>query len=112
MARKITLCGKELNLACTMHAAVSYEKMTGKSALDLGQFQDNKITPIVEMGFCMLLAQNDSNDIPTLENIMNDLDSVDKMAEFLKAVSEEIVEFYRPEKSPKEEKSEDVAKNG
>lgn len=111
MAKKVLLCGKELNLACTMHAAVSYEKMTGKSALELTQFQDNQIAPLAELGFCMLLAQNPKEDVPALEDILNDLDTIEKMTAFLQAVSEELIAFFRPDKSPKEEKTEDAAKN-
>ena len=45
MAKTITICGKELTMAYTLHTAVSYEKMTGQSALDLAKFQTTKSHP-------------------------------------------------------------------
>ena len=97
MAKKITLCGKELTLAYSLHAAVSYEKMTGKSALDLSQFQNNQLSPVVELGYCMLLGCNPENDVPKLEDLLRDLDTVEKMTEFVQAVSAELIAFYQPD---------------
>ena len=66
MARKITICGKVLTLAYSLYAAVSYEKMTGRNALNLAQFQPDKdnpnilpIAPLAELGYCMLIGPND-----------------------------------------------------
>ena len=111
MAKKITLCGKELTLAYSLHAAVSYEKMTGKSALDLAQFQNNQLSPIVELGYCMLLGNNKSDDVPTLETLLRSLDSADKITEFVEQVSEELLSFYQPDKSSKQTKTDVPEKN-
>ena len=111
MAKKITLCGKELTLAYSLHAAVSYEKMTGKSALDLSQFQNNQLSPVVELGYCMLLGCNQENDVPKLEDLLRDLDTVEKMTEFVQAVSAELIAFYQPDKSQDQAKTEDASKN-
>ena len=114
MAKKITLCGKELTLAYSLHAAVSYEKMTGKSALDLSQFQNNQLSPVVELGYCMLLGCNKTEDVPELEALLRDLDTVEKMTAFVQAVSAELIAFYQPDKSADDNqpKQEDAAKNG
>ena len=112
MAKKITLCGKELTLAYSLHAAVSYEKMTGKSALDLSQFQNNQLAPVVELGYCMLMAENDLDKLGiTLEGLLKDLDTVESMTAFVQAVSKELIAFYQPDKSADKKPSEDAAKN-
>ena len=111
MAKKITLCGKELTLAYSLHAAVSYEKMTGKSALDLAQFQNNQLSPVIELGYCMLLGCNKKDDVPELEELLRDIDTTEKMTEFVQAVSEELIAFYQPDKSADQKPSEDASKN-
>ena len=111
MAKQITLCGKELTLAYSLHAAVSYEKMTGKSALDLAQFQNNQLSPVIELGYCMLLGCNKQEDVPELEALLKDLNTIEKMTEFVQAVSEELIAFYQPDKSQPSEKQEDAGKN-
>lgn len=99
MAKKVTICGKELQLKYSLHAATAFEKMTGKSALDLSQFQNNQLAPVVELGYCMLLSFNNEEDVPKYEDMLRDLDSIEKMTAFVQAVSEELIAFYRPEQS-------------
>ena len=111
MAQKITICGKELKLAYSLHAAVSYEKMTGKSALDLSQFQDNQLSPVVELGYCMLIGCNPAENVPQLEDMLRDFDTMEKMTGFVQAVSAELIAFYQPDKSADQQPSEDAAKN-
>ena len=111
MAKKITICGKELTLAYSLYTAVSYEKMTGQSALELAKFQNNEIAPIVELGYCMLLGANPKEDVPDLEAVMSDIDTIEKMTAFMQSVSEELIAFYTPTKADKPE-AEDAAKNG
>lgn len=119
MAKQITLCGKELKLAYSLHTAVSYEKMTGKSALDLKQFQptdkDNPhsypVAPLVELGYCMLLSCNDEKDIPSFEDLQRSVSTIDEMTSFLNAVSAELIAFYQPDKSADQAKTEDAGKN-
>ena len=111
MAKTIKLCGKEYKLAYSMLAAVTYEKMTGKSALDLSQFQDGKIAPLMEMGFSMLVASNPEHEIPNMEDALRDMDSSEKMTAFVQAVSLELMEYYATDKSSDQAPSEDAAKN-
>ena len=111
MAKKITLCSKELTLAYSLHAAVSYEKMTGKSALDLAQFQNNQLSPVIELGYCMLLGCNKQEDVPELEALLREINTVERMTEFVQAVSAELIAFYQPDKSVEPGKQEDASKN-
>ena len=111
MAKQITLCGKELTLAYSLHAAVSYEKMTGKSALDLAQFQNNQLSPVIELGYCMLLGCNKQEDVPELEELLREINTVERMTEFVQAVSAELIAFYQPDKSVEPGKQEDASKN-
>ena len=111
MAKTITINGKELRLAYSMLTAVSYEKMTGKSALDLSQFQNNEIGPVAEIGYCMLLSGNEEKDVPKFDEVLNSLDSVEKLTGFVQAVSEVLIEFYTPNKADQPDKQEDAAKN-
>lgn len=111
MAKKITICGKEFDLDYSMHAAVNYEKMTGKSALDLSQFQKNEISPIVELGYCMVLSSNTREDVPSLEEMLHDMDTYSKMTGFVKAVSDVLIDFYKSDKSEDQAPSEDASKN-
>ena len=108
---KVLVCGHELTLKYSLYAATAYEKMTGKSALDLSQFQNNQIAPVVELGYCMLLGCNPENDVPKLEDMLRDLDTVERMTEFVQAVSAEFIAFYQPDKSADQAKTEDAGKN-
>ena len=94
-----------------MLTAVSYEKMTGKSALDLSQFQNNEIGPVAEIGYCMLLASNKEEDVPSLNDVLADLDTSEKFTGFVQAVSEVLIAFYTPNKADQNDKQGDAAKN-
>ena len=110
--QKIIVCGHEVTLKYSLHAATAYEKMTGKSALDLSQFQNNQLAPVVELGYCMLMAENDLDKLGiTLEGLLKDLDTVESMTAFVQAVSKELIAFYQPDKSSDQKPSEDASKN-
>ena len=111
MAKTITICGKELRLVYSMLTAVSYEKRTGKSALDLSQFQNNDIGPVAEIGYCMLLSGNEEKDVPKFDEVLNSLNTMEKLTAFVQAVSEVLIEFYTPNKADQNDKQEDAAKN-
>ncbi|MBQ2608462.1 MAG: hypothetical protein II588_04510 [Paludibacteraceae bacterium] len=85
--------------------------MTGKSALDLAQFQNYQLSPVIELGYCMLLGCNKQEDVPELEAMLRDIDTTEKMTEFVQAVSEELIAFYQPDKSADQKPSEDASKN-
>ena len=109
---KVIICGHELTLKYSLYAATAFEKMTGKSALDLAQFQNNQLGPIVELGYCMLMAENDLDKLGiTLEGMLKDLDTVESMTAFVQAVSKELIAFYQPDKSAEPAKQEDAGKN-
>lgn len=111
MAKTITICGKELQLTYSLRAAVSYEKMTGKSALYLEDFQKEQITPFIEIGYCMLLASNPVQDVPQLEDILRDMDTGEKMRKFVGIVGQELMQYFKPEKSEENKQDEGGAKN-
>ena len=109
---KVLICGHELTIKYSLYAATAFEKMTGKSALDLAQFQNNQLGPIVELGYCMMMAENDLDKLGiTLEGMLKDLDTVESMTAFVQAVSKELIAFYQPDKSADQKPSEDAAKN-
>ena len=109
---KVLVCGHELTLKYSLYAATAYEKMTGKSALDMSQFQNNQLAPVVELGYCMLMAENDLEKLGiTLEGLLKDLDTVESMTAFVQAVSKELIAFYQPDKSADQKPSEDASKN-
>ena len=119
MAKQIKICGHNLTLKYSMHAATAYETMTGKNALDLSQFQPDEknpklvpIAPLANLGYCMLLGPNDLEKLGiNFEKMLNDLDTMEKMTDFVTAVSQELIEFYTPNKADNSEKQEDAAKN-
>ena len=109
---KVLVCGHELTLKYSLYAATAYEKMTGKSAIDLSQFQNNQLAPVVELGYCMLMAENDLDKLGIdLEGLLKDLDTVDSMTAFVQAVGKELIAFYQPDKSQDQAKTEDTSKN-
>ena len=115
---KVLVCGHELTLKYSLYAATAYEKMTGKNALDLAQFQPDPKTgipplaPVVELGYCMLMGENDLEKLGiTYEGFLNDMDTVEKMTAVVQAVSKELMTFFQPDKSADQKPSEDAAKN-
>lgn len=114
MAKTITVAGKDLKLAYTLLTAVSYEKMTGKSALELSQFQNNQIAPVVELGYCMLVSSNPEDSVPPFEKVLGEFNTARKMTAFLQSVSEELITFYRKDEGDATEDAEgsgDAEKN-
>lgn len=114
MAKTITVAGKDLKLAYTLLTAVSYEKMTGKSAFELSQFQNNQIAPVVELGYCMLVSSNPEGSVPPFETVLGEFNTARKMTAFLQSVSEELITFYRKDKGDATEDAEgsgDAEKN-
>lgn len=111
MATKIKIAGKELNLAYTLHTAVSYEKMTGKNALDLEQFQHGSIEPVITIGYCMINSANPQSEVPDFEDFLKSIDTAEKMTALVQAVMAELTAFFRPTAADKAEKQEDAGKN-
>ena len=110
--QKVIVCGHELTLKYSLYAATFYERMTGNSALDLKQFQDNKLEPIVTLGYCMLQSDNDLKALGIdFEKYMADMDTIEKMTALVQAVSKELMNFYQPDKSQDQGKTEDAGKN-
>ena len=112
MATKINIAGKDLKLSYTLHTAVSYEKMTGKNALDLSKFQNNEVAPIIDLGYCMLVSSNPADEVPSYEDLLREFDNFEKVTEFIKAVTTELAAFYKPTEADKADpQQEDAGKN-
>ena len=111
MATTIKVAGKDLKLAYTLHTAVSYEKMTGKNALDLAQFQDGNLAPVIDLGYCMIVSANQEPDVPKYEDFLKSIDTAEQMTALVKAVTVELSAFFKPTEADKAEKQEDAAKN-
>lgn len=111
MATTIKVAGKDFKLAYTLHTAVSYEKMTGKNALDLSQFQSGSIEPVITLGYCMIASANDEKDIPGFEDYLKAFATAEQMTELIKKVTDEMATFFKPTEADKKEKQEDAAKN-
>ena len=109
---KVLVCGHELTLKYSLRAATLYEMQTGRSALDLSQFQDNKLEPVVTLGYCMLQSSNDMK-APGIDfdKYLEDMDTIEKMTALVQAISKELIEFYQPDKSADQAKTEDAGKN-
>lgn len=112
MATMIKVGGQDLKLAYTLHTAVSYEKMTGKNALDLSQFQDGNIASVIDLGYCMLASANKESEMPKYEEFLKEFDTFEKVNEFIQAVTEELVAFFKPTAAEKSGEQGDDAKNG
>ena len=112
MATTIKVAGKDLKLAYTLHTAVSYEKMTGKNALDLSQFQDGNLAPVIDLGYCMVVSANPEPDVPKYEEFLKSIDTAEQMTALVQAVMAELTAFFKPTAADKSEKQEDAEKNG
>lgn len=112
MATTIKVAGKDLKLAYTLHTAVSYEKMTGKNALDLKQFQEGNLAPVIDIGYCMVVSANPEHDVPKYEDFLKSIDTAEQMTSLVQAIMAELTAFFKPTEADKAEKQEDAAKNG
>ena len=111
MATTIKVAGKDLKLAYTLHTAVSYEKMTGKNALDLSQFQNGNLAPVIDIGYCMVVSANPEPEVPKYEDFLKSIDKAEKMTALVQAVMAELTAFFKPTEADKQEKQEDAGKN-
>ena len=112
MATTIKVAGKDLKLAYTLHTAVSYEKMTGKNALDLKQFQKGNLAPVIDIGYCMVVSANHEPDVPKYEDFLKSIDTAEQMTGLVQAIMAELTAFFKPTEADKAENQEDAAKNG
>ena len=112
MATTIKVAGKDLKLAYTLHTAISYEKRTGHNALDLAQFQEGNLAPVIDLGYCMVVSANPEPDVPKYEDFLKSIDTAEQMTALVQAVMAELTAFFKPTEADKAEKQEDAAKNG
>ena len=122
--RTINLNGKELKLAMNMATAVTYQRMTGLDAFQIMQnFHEGSRTILdstVNIGYSMLLANNDAIDVPDFD-VFTKIDDVEFTSKFIKAVIDELMDYFKltPHEqeaskaaaSKQEEKEEESPKN-
>lgn len=101
--KTITICGKELRLGCNMATLVAYEQMTDASALDPTQFSSGKLEPIVQLGFAMLISNNNEEDVPEIKDMMKGLSTQESIREFVETVTDEYLAFIKPMPGDKKE---------
>ena len=106
----ITIKGKKLQLAYNMLAGITYERTTGNNPFDFSKIDITKLASIAELGYCMLLASNPEEDVPSMQDVFRSFDTVEKMTSFAQAVSTEIVAFFAPSKAD-QPNEEDASKN-
>ena len=96
--RTITLNGKELKLAMNMATAVTYQRMTGLDAFQIMQnFHEGSRTILdstVNIGYSMLLANNDAIDVPDFD-VFTKIDDVEFTSKFIKAVIDELMDYFK-----------------
>lgn len=103
----ITLNGKEYRLAYTMATAIAYERLTGKSALDLAQFApDDKghinLEAILDLALCMLISSNDDDIITDKGAFLQSISSAEQMNELITKTAFAINAFFTPQKGDKQ----------
>ena len=111
--RTITLNGKELKLAMNMATAVTYQRMTGLDAFQIMQnFHEGSRTILdstVNIGYSMLLANNDAIDVPDFD-VSTKIDDVDFTSNFIKAAIDELMDYFKL--TPHEQEASKASKQG
>ena len=96
--RTIKLNGKELKLAMNMATAVTYQRMTGLDAFQIMQnFHEGSRTILdatVNIGYSMLLANNDAIDVPDFD-VFTKIDDVEFTSKFIKAAIDELMDYFK-----------------
>ena len=96
--RTINLNGKELKLAMNMATAVTYQRMTGLDAFQIMQnFHEGSRTILdatVNIGYSMLLANNDAIDVPDFD-VFTKIDDVEFTSKFIKAAIDELMDYFK-----------------
>ena len=93
-----------------MLAGITYERTTGNNALDFSKIDETKLASIAELGYCMLLASNPEEDVPSMQDVFRSFDTAEKLTSFVQAVNTELVAFFAPSKSDQPNEK-DAAKN-
>lgn len=111
--RTITLNGKELKLAMNMATAVTYQRMTGLDAFQIMQnFHEGSRTILdstVNIGYSMLLANNDAIDVPDFD-VFTKIDDVEFTSKFIKAAIDELMDYFKL--TPNEQEASKASQQG
>lgn len=107
---QIKLQGKEYNLAYNMLVAITYERITGNSSLELDQFNNGKVENILMLGFAMITCNNQTDmELDTFLQMLGDIEAVNVV---IAGATAELASFFRRDKMQQEEpQQEDAPKN-
>lgn len=106
---QIEINGKAFDLAYNFQTATTFQRMTGENPFDLPNINMDLQT-LATIGYCMLLSNNETEDVPEFEQFIRSIADVKTSAIFLQAVNKEIEDFFglQPgDPQPPEEKEEE-----
>lgn len=95
---QFTVNDRSYSMEYNQLTAIGFEKMTGKPAYDLQQFSTGMTEPILTLGYCMLLANN--QDVPDFEDFLRLLNTPQAAERFITATGEELNRYYNLGKLP------------
>ena len=108
---KITINGKSFKLEYNLATAINFQRLTGINAFEVSKLEGD-LQLISALGYGMLLANNPIEEVPTLDELLAALNSVNLVTEFFNAISKEMLEFYKQQKGDqKQEETEDDSKS-
>lgn len=93
---QISINGKEYKLSFNMFSAITFERLTGHNAFDMEYINGNQLQYSIYAAYAMLLANNDTSDMPDFDEWARSITSVDEMNQLLAKSAEEISAFYKP----------------
>ena len=112
---KITINGTEYPMVCNMRALIAFQRVTGADPMHLNELTpEQNITADYVLCWAMIDSAPGVKDAPQLDDILRDIDTIEKAAAMKKAVYEELVRFYHLEpgdEQPSAAKSDDDPKN-
>ena len=108
---QITINGNSFKLEYNLATAINFQRFTGINAFEVSKLEGD-LQLISALGYGMLLANNPIEEVPTLDELLADLNNVKLVEEFFNAISKEMLAFYKQQKGdPKQEDTEDESKN-
>lgn len=108
---QITINGKSFKLEYNLATAINFQRLTGINAFEVSKLEGD-LQLISALGYGMLLANNPIDEVPTLDELLADLNNVNLVTEFFNAISKEMLAFYQQQKGDqKQEETEDDSKN-
>ena len=108
---QITINGKSFKLEYNLATAINFQRLTGINAFEISKLEGD-LQLISALGYGMILANNPIEEVPTLDELLSELNNVNLVTEFFNAISKEMLAFYKQQKGDqKQEDTEDESKN-